>query len=91
MPPRATWFRVQEAVRCSSTARRSRPGGGGGSSRRAPAPSRRSGPICGTAERWEAHAIDVITLSPDGRIAEVTAFIDAAAFSRFGLPDELPA
>ena len=30
--------------------------------------------------RWAAHAIDVLTLGPDGRITDVTAFIDAAAF-----------
>ena len=40
-------------------------------------------------ERWEAHAIDVLTLGPDGLISDITAFIDAAAFRRFGLPDEL--
>jgi hypothetical protein len=41
------------------------------------------------ARRWAAHAIDVLTLADSGRIAEVTAFIDATQFSRFGLPDEL--
>ena len=91
MPPRATWFRGQEAV--------------GTFLRRAPfAPGQRWRLVVTSAgaqpafatyqwkeQRWAAHAIDVITLGPDGLITEVTAFLDASAFRRFGLPDELPA
>ena len=91
MPPRATWFRGREAV--------------GAFLRRAPfAPGQRwrlvvtsagAQPAFGTyqwqGQRWAAHAIDVLTLGPDGLITEVTAFLDASAFHRFGLPDELPA
>ena len=90
MPPRPTWFRGREAV--------------GAFLHRAPfAPGRRwrlvetsagAQPAFGTylwdGRRWAAHAIDVLTLGPDGLITDVTAFIDAAAFRRFGLPDELP-
>jgi RNA polymerase sigma-70 factor (ECF subfamily) len=46
--------------------------------------------------RWDGsrgvfagEVIDVLTLSDDGRIAAVTAFIDAGLFVRFGLPDEI--
>jgi RNA polymerase sigma-70 factor (ECF subfamily) len=89
MPPRATWYRGPEAI--------------GAFLARAPlVPGRRwrfvptsagGQPAFGTyqwaeqRQRWEAHAIDVLTVSPDGRIAEITAFIDAAPFRRFGLPD----
>jgi RNA polymerase sigma-70 factor (ECF subfamily) len=89
MPPRATWFQGHEAV--------------GAFLRRAPhAPGRRwrlvqtsagaqtaFGSYLWDGQRWAAHAIDVLTLAPDGLIAEVTAFIDTTAFPRFGLPDKL--
>jgi RNA polymerase sigma-70 factor (ECF subfamily) len=39
---------------------------------------------------FRGHIIDVLTLRDDGRIAAVTAFIDAELFERFGLPAELP-
>ncbi len=91
MPPRPTWFRGQEAV--------------GAFLRRAPlSPQRRWRLVLTSAggqpafatylwegERWVAHAIDVLTLRPDGLITDVTAFIDIPAFGAFGLPDELPA
>ena len=34
------------------------------------------------------HGVNVITLH-GSRIVEITAFLDAAAFGRFGLPDEI--
>jgi RNA polymerase sigma-70 factor, ECF subfamily len=37
------------------------------------------------------HAIDVLTLTGDGRIGAVTAFLDDELFAGFGVPDELPA
>ena len=91
MPPRAAWFRGREAI--------------GAFLARAPfALGRRwrlvetsagGQPAFGTylwdGQRWAAHAIDVLTLSEDGRIDEVIAFIDASVFGRFGLPDELDA
>jgi RNA polymerase sigma-70 factor (ECF subfamily) len=40
-------------------------------------------------EEFAAAAIDVLTLSPEGRIAAVTAFIDPELFFRFGLPDRI--
>jgi RNA polymerase sigma-70 factor (ECF subfamily) len=39
---------------------------------------------------YRAFALDVLTLR-DAQIAEVTGFLDARIFARFGLPDELPA
>ena len=46
--------------------------------------------------RWQedrgvfaAEVIDVLTLSDDGRIAAVTAFVDPALFPRLGLPDQI--
>jgi RNA polymerase sigma-70 factor, ECF subfamily len=39
--------------------------------------------------RWYAHAIQAITLDPNGLIAEITAFLDPGAFRHFGLPYEL--
>jgi RNA polymerase sigma-70 factor (ECF subfamily) len=46
--------------------------------------------------RWDAprgvfaaSVIDVLTLRHDGRIAAVTAFVDAGLFARFGLPDHI--
>ena len=46
--------------------------------------------------RWNAdrgvfagEVVDVLTLRDDGRIAAVTAFVDAALFSRFGLPAQI--
>ncbi len=46
--------------------------------------------------RWDpgrsvfaAEVVDVLTLRDDGRIAAVTAFIDAELFPRFGLPDQI--
>jgi RNA polymerase sigma-70 factor, ECF subfamily len=40
--------------------------------------------------RFEAHAIQVLTLAA-GRISRIDAFLDAALFSRFGLPAEYQA
>lgn len=42
-----------------------------------------------TERRHAAHSLDVVTVR-DGRIAAITAFLDAEMLSRFGLPDELP-
>ena len=51
----------------SSAARRWRPSGAGGCVPTAPAGSRPSAPTVG-GQRWAAHAIDVLTLDPDGLI-----------------------
>ena len=60
-------------------------------------PVRASGQAAVACYMWDAergvylfHAIDVLTLR-DGRIAEITAFLDDGLFADFGLPDELPA
>jgi RNA polymerase sigma-70 factor, ECF subfamily len=89
MPPRATWYRGHEAI--------------GAFLHRAPlAPDRRWRLVLTSAggqpafatylwdkQRWRAHAIDVLTLNPEGLISDVTAFIDAETVRRFGVPDEL--
>jgi RNA polymerase sigma-70 factor, ECF subfamily len=89
MPPRATWYRGHEAI--------------GAFLHRAPlAPERRWRLVLTSAggqpafatylwdeQRWRAHAIDVLTLDPEGLISDVTAFIDAETVRRFGVPDEL--
>jgi RNA polymerase sigma-70 factor (TIGR02960 family) len=89
MPPRATWYRGHEAI--------------GAFLHRAPlAPDRRWRLVLTSAggqpafatylwdeQRWRAHAIDVLTLDPEGLISDVTAFIDAETVRRFGVPDEL--
>ena len=38
---------------------------------------------------FAAEVIDVLSLSGDGRIAAVTAFIDPELFLRLGLPDRI--
>jgi RNA polymerase sigma-70 factor (ECF subfamily) len=40
-------------------------------------------------ETYAADGIDVLTLSPHGRIAAVTAFLDPELFPRFGLPERI--
>ena len=40
---------------------------------------------------YGAFVLDVLTLRPDGRVAEVNAWIDRSVFDRFGLPQSLPA
>ena len=89
MPPRPTWFRGREAV--GAFLRRGPLGAG--RRWRLVLTSAGGQPAFGTylwdGGRWEAHAIDVLTLAPDGLISDVTAFIDAAAFRGFGLPDAL--
>ncbi len=89
MPPRPTWYRGLEAIGAFLASAPLRPG-----HRWRLVPVKAAGQTAfGTylwdGQRWEAHAIDVLTLSPDGRIAEITAFIGTTAFARFGLPREL--
>jgi ketosteroid isomerase-like protein len=89
MPPRPTWYRGTEAIGAFLVGAPLMPG-----HRWRLVPVRAAGQTAfGTylwdGRRWAAHAIDVLTLDDDGRIAEVTAFIDATAFSRFGLPGHL--
>ena len=91
MPPRATWFRGREAVRAFLHRARSRPGTAGGWSRRAPARRRPSAPTCGTGSAGRPMRSTSSRSRADGLISDVTAFMDATAFPRFGLPDELRA
>jgi RNA polymerase sigma-70 factor (ECF subfamily) len=89
MPPRAAWFRGREAVEPFlhrgpfSSGRRWRLVETSAGAQMA------FGTYLWDGQRWMAHGIDVLTLGPDGRIAEVVAFLDASPFARFGLPGEL--
>jgi RNA polymerase sigma-70 factor (ECF subfamily) len=90
MPPYATWFRGREAI---AEFLRAFPMSEGNRWRLVPA--RANGQLAFGHYEWReergafvAHAIDVLTLRGD-RIAEIIAFMDPDAFSRFGLPDEL--
>ena len=91
MPPRATWFRGREAIAGFLTT-----GPMSEDNRWRLVPTRANGQLAFGHYEWDeerrtfvAHAIDVITLRGD-RIAEITAFMNAEAFARFGLPDQLP-
>ena len=89
MPPLTSWYRGTEAVR--------------GFLELGPIPEKwRHIPTRANCQAavgcymWDADAgeylsfcIDVLTLR-DGRIAEVTAFLDRSVFPRFGLPDAFP-
>ncbi|GAA4814051.1 sigma-70 family RNA polymerase sigma factor [Actinomycetospora chlora] len=89
MPPSAQWFRGTDAVRAFLRA--------------APltvawrhVPARVNGQLavgCYTRDGdvWRGRVLDVLTLAPDGRIAEVTAFIGEENVALAGLPATLPA
>jgi RNA polymerase sigma-70 factor, ECF subfamily len=90
MPPRPSWYRGREAVAAflakTPMAERER--------WRVVAVSANGQPgfaMYGIEAdgRWYAHAIQAITLDPNGLIAEITAFLDPGAFRHFGLPYEL--
>jgi RNA polymerase sigma-70 factor, ECF subfamily len=90
MPPLPGWFRGHELIAGFLAA-------GPFTQRWRHRPARANGqPAVGSymwdAERgtFRAEALDVLTLR-DGRIGEITAFLDGALFPRFGLPVELPA
>jgi RNA polymerase sigma-70 factor (ECF subfamily) len=87
MPPRPTWYRGREAVRHFLSRRPLQL-----HHRWRLEPVRANGQLAfasygwdGTAEASLPHAIQVLTLAPDGRIAEMTAFLgmDAADAARF--------
>jgi RNA polymerase sigma-70 factor, ECF subfamily len=90
MPPRPSWYRGREAVAAFLA--------------QTPmaAPERwRVLPVAANGQlgfatygleddgRWYAHAIQTITLDPDGLITEMTAFLDPSVFRHFGLAHEL--
>ncbi|MHC1559877.1 sigma-70 family RNA polymerase sigma factor [Actinomycetospora sp. C-140] len=91
MPPNAAWFRGTAAVTAFLRA--------------APftvawrhVPARANGQLavgCYTWDDgdgiWRGQVLDVLALAPDGRIAEVTAFIGPEHLARVGLPATLPA
>jgi RNA polymerase sigma-70 factor, ECF subfamily len=91
MPPRPSWYRGRAAVAAFLAAGpASRPG------RWRRVPVRANGQpafgvygSCEQSGRYVAHAIEVLTVDADARIADVTAFQLPEAFARFGLPDEL--
>ncbi|MDD7930869.1 sigma-70 family RNA polymerase sigma factor [Actinomycetospora straminea] len=91
MPPNAEWYRGTAAVTAFLEA----------APLRTPwrhVPARANGQLavgCYTwepdAARWRGMVLDVLTLAPDGRIAEVTAFIGPENLALVGLPATLPA
>jgi RNA polymerase sigma-70 factor (ECF subfamily) len=90
MPPRPSWYRGREAIGAFLAARPlSRP-------RWRLVPARANGQVAfgfyaeaDGGGRHVAHAIELIDLDADARIAAVMSFHDAGAFARFGLPAEL--
>jgi RNA polymerase sigma-70 factor (ECF subfamily) len=90
MPPMPTWYGGREAV---VSFLRSLPLAGGRRWRLVPA--RASGQLAFAHYLWDAekecfaaHSINVLALRGN-RITEITAFLDADAFPRFGLPDQI--
>jgi RNA polymerase sigma-70 factor (ECF subfamily) len=91
MPPLPNWYRGHEAV-----AGFLRKGPNTVKWRRASAHANGQVAVAGYVLDEEkgtygAFVIDVLMLRDDGKISEVTAFLDRTIFARFGLPDELPA
>jgi RNA polymerase sigma-70 factor (ECF subfamily) len=89
MPPFPAWFRGRVDVAAFLAARPFAPG-----VRWRLVPTRANGQPAVAHYAWErsgfrAHSINVITLAGD-RIAEITAFLDAATFPAFGLPAQPP-
>jgi RNA polymerase sigma-70 factor (ECF subfamily) len=90
MPPRPTWYRGHEAITAFLAAHPMGPSerwrlvaiGANGQPAFAMYGLEDDG-------SWRAHAIQAITLGSDGRIAELIAYLEPAAFRHFGLPDEL--
>jgi RNA polymerase sigma-70 factor (ECF subfamily) len=90
MPPLPNWYRGHEAI-----AGFLRKGPNTVKWRRASAHANGQVAVAGYVLDEEegtygAFVIDVLTLRGDGKISEVTAFLDRTIFARFGLPDELP-
>jgi RNA polymerase sigma-70 factor (ECF subfamily) len=88
MPPMPTWYAGREAV-ASFLESRSLASG----RRWRLLPARASGQLAfghylWDGERFAAHSINVLGLRGT-RITEITAFLDAEAFTRLGLPDEI--
>jgi RNA polymerase sigma-70 factor (ECF subfamily) len=92
MPPNPGWYTGVEGVRGLLTTRLTLPPG----SYRMLHTTANTQPAVAfyildpTGERFEAHAIHVLTVTPKG-IAHVTSFIDPSLFPLFGQPDHLPA
>jgi hypothetical protein len=59
-------------------------------------PSRANGQLAFGSYRWNggaqafrAHVLQVVTLEDEGRITDITGFVDGSLFPSFGLPTEL--
>jgi RNA polymerase sigma-70 factor, ECF subfamily len=90
MPPIPTWYRGRDTV---ADFLRGWPLAGGPRWRLIPV--RANGQMAFGHYLWHTdkesfmpHGVNVVTLH-GSRIAEITAFLDAASFERFGLPDEI--
>jgi RNA polymerase sigma-70 factor (ECF subfamily) len=88
MPPRPSWYRGREAIGAFLA---QRPLAGGRLRRLVPVQA--NGQLAFGAYVWdratgrlEAHAIQLLTLAPDGRIEAISAFMGAEMIAPFGLP-----
>jgi RNA polymerase sigma-70 factor, ECF subfamily len=89
MPPRPSWYRGPEAVADFLARNPLAPG-----QRWRLVPTRVSGQVAVATHAWDGetrsrlpHAVQVLTLSSDGRIEAVTAFLDEPILRRFELDD----
>jgi RNA polymerase sigma-70 factor, ECF subfamily len=91
MPPRPTWFRGRADI---GDFLRGGPCAAAGRWRRIA--TQANGQLAfavygpgAEGEAFPAHALEVLTLDGDGRIADITSFQDPAGLERFGLPPAL--
>jgi RNA polymerase sigma-70 factor (ECF subfamily) len=89
MPPRAAWFQGREAVEPFLHRGPFSPGRRWRLVRTSAGAQPAFGTYLWDGRRWAAHGIDVLSFTPEGRIAEVVAFLAPPPFERFGLPAEL--
>ena len=89
MPPMPTWYRGRDPVADFLGAAGRAAFAGAWSRPRERADGFRDLPLGRTDESFMPHGVSVVTLH-DSRIAEVTTFLDPAAFGRFDLPAILP-
>jgi RNA polymerase sigma-70 factor, ECF subfamily len=90
MPPRPSWYRGRDAIAAFLA---KTPMGPGERWRVVPISANGQPGLAmyGLEDdgRWYAHAIQTITLDPEGLITEMTAFLDPSVLRHFGLPHEL--
>jgi len=92
MPPMASWFAGRDEVAAFLQWAFDQRRGAGARI----LPSRANGQLAFGSYRWNddaqafrAHVLQVVTLDDDGRITDITGFVDGSLFRSFGLPAEL--